>query len=118
MNFPLPHVVATRTFQMDCFINPEVSQSVKTTNKELGKLQTFVLNALPPQFSTGEQRQRQDQYTQSGPVCLNQLLGNVSESYVKDQGDNSLVQVHAAIVEDSNFGEVGPSLFGYNLPTY
>lgn len=37
---------------------------------------------------------------------------------MKDQGDNSLVQVHAAIVDDSNFGEVGPSLFGYNLPTY
>ena len=43
--FPLPHVAAT---QLDSFIKLEVPQPVKAIDKELGKLQTFILDALVP----------------------------------------------------------------------
>ena len=41
-------MAATRTPQLDSFIKSEVPQPVKTADKELGKLQTFVLDALAP----------------------------------------------------------------------
>lgn len=46
--FTLPHVAATRTPQHNSFIKPEVPPPVKTIDKELEKLQTFVLDALTP----------------------------------------------------------------------
>jgi len=44
--FTLPQVAASWDPQWDPFIKPEVPQYSKTTNKELAKVQTFVLDAL------------------------------------------------------------------------
>ena len=44
--FPLPQVVATRTPQLDSFIKLEISQPVKTSDKEWARIQTFILDAL------------------------------------------------------------------------
>jgi hypothetical protein len=47
--FPLPKVPATRTPQLDQVIRGEVSSSVKTGDKELAKIQTYLFDAVAPQ---------------------------------------------------------------------
>ena len=47
-NYSLPQVAATRTPQLNNYLKPEISQQAKTTDKELAKIQTFVLNSLAP----------------------------------------------------------------------
>ena len=56
--FPLPQVAATRAPQLDSFIKLEISQPVMTIDKELAKIQTFVLDAFGfSHFSAGERCQ-------------------------------------------------------------
>ena len=47
-NYSLPQVAATRTPQLDNYLKPEISQQAKTTDKDLAKIQTFVLDSLAP----------------------------------------------------------------------
>ena len=46
--YPLPKVAATRSSARDPYLRPEVSSSVKTEDKELAKIQAFVLDVLAP----------------------------------------------------------------------
>ena len=39
---------ATRTPQLDSYLKPEISQQGKAADKELAKVQTFVLDSLAP----------------------------------------------------------------------
>ena len=44
----LPKVPATKTPQLDTYLKTEVSAGTKTTDRELAKLQSFVLDAMAP----------------------------------------------------------------------
>ena len=46
--YSLPQVPATRTPQLDSYLKPEISQQGKAADKELAKVQTFVLDSLAP----------------------------------------------------------------------
>ena len=41
-------MAATKTPQLDNYLKPEISQQAKTTDKELAKIQAFVLDSLAP----------------------------------------------------------------------
>ena len=45
-HYPLPKVPATRTPQLDSYLKSEISQGTKAGDKDLARIQTFVLDAL------------------------------------------------------------------------
>ena len=49
--YPRPKVAATRTPRLDAYIKSEVPHHVKSADKDLAKIQTFVLDALAPLVS-------------------------------------------------------------------
>ena len=46
--YPLPKVVATKTPHLDSYLKTELSSMTKSEDKELAKIQTFILDALAP----------------------------------------------------------------------
>ena len=46
--YPLPKVVATKTPHLDSYLKTELSSATKSDDKELAKIQTFMLDALAP----------------------------------------------------------------------
>ena len=118
--FPLPQVAAARTPQVDSFIKPEISQAVKTVDKELARLQTFVLDALAPLTSLLESDAKGESITHSQALdatkAATQLLGNASAQITHVWRTKVLTQLNKSLLplleEDSNFDEVAPSLFG------
>ena len=75
-------MATTRTPQLDSFIKPEISQAVKTVDKELARLQTFVLDTLAPLTSLLESDAKGESITHSQALdatkVATQLLGNGS----------------------------------------
>ena len=55
--YPLPKVAATKSPNLDPFMRTEVSSSVKADDKELAKIQSFVLDSLAPLTALLEQGQ-------------------------------------------------------------
>ena len=46
--YALPKVLATKSSVLDAYLKPEASQSVKAADKELGLIQSAVLDAVAP----------------------------------------------------------------------
>ena len=46
--YSLPQVPATRTPKLDSYLKPEISQQGKAADKDLAKVQIFVLDSLAP----------------------------------------------------------------------
>ena len=118
--FPLPQVVATRTPQLDSFIKLEVSQPVKTSDKEWARIQTFVLDALAPLTSLLETDSKGETITHDqaleAAVTAVQLLGNASAQITHGRRTKVLTHLNKSLLplleEDDNFKDVAPSLFG------
>ena len=72
--YPLPKVTATRSLTLDNYLKLELSSSVKQEDKELAKIQAFVLDALAP-LSTILEETGQDQESKAAV----QLVGNASD---------------------------------------
>ena len=118
--FPLPQVVATRIPQLDSFIKLEVSQPVKTSDKEWARIQTFVLDALAPLTSLLETDSKGETITHDqaleAAVTAVQLLGNASAQITHGRRTKVLTHLNKSLLplleEDDNFKDVAPSLFG------
>ena len=118
--FPLPQVVATRTPQLDSFIKLEVSQPIKTLDKEWARIQTFVLDALAPLTSLLETNSKGETITHDqaleAAVTAVQLLGNASAQITHGRRTKVLTHLNKSLLplleEDDNFKDVAPSLFG------
>ena len=46
--YPLPKVVVTKTPHLDSYLKTELSSATKSDDKELAKIQTFMLDELAP----------------------------------------------------------------------
>ena len=111
--FPLPKVPATRTPKLDQVIRGEVSSSVKTGDKELAKIQTYLLDAVAPLTSVLECAKED---TSAAVSAALQLLGNANaklsnlrrEKVVNDLNKSLLPLINA----DEDFTEAAPLLFG------
>ena len=73
---PLTKVPATRTPQLDPVMKSETSAAVKAADKELARIQTFVLDALAPLTTLLEERQT-EQVVEAATAAV-QLIGNAS----------------------------------------
>ena len=107
---------------MDSFIKLEVSQPVKTFDKEWARIQTFVLDALAPLTSLLETDSKGEMITHDHDQALEaavtavQLLGNASAQITHGQRTKVLTHLNKSLLplleEDDNFKDVAPSLFG------
>ena len=84
--YKLPRVEATRTHRVDQVIKALASQSAKTADRELARLQTFVLDSLAPVSSLMEMLSQPNDETQRLSIeevraavsTAAELIGNVS----------------------------------------
>ena len=115
-NYYLPQVAATRTPQLDNYLKLEISQQAKTTDKELAKIQTFVLDSLATLSHLGigcagpwNHPCRSYIYSEGHHRANWQCQCHLRRSKIISQLNKSFIPL---IKEDSNFEDVAPSLFG------
>ena len=81
-HYPLPKVPATKTPQLDAFMKPEASTSVKATDKQLAKVQTLLLDSLAPLTSVVEAHYNGDPFDEKEVLqavkAAVQLVGNAN----------------------------------------
>jgi len=117
--YPLPKVPATKTPQLDSFLRPEVSISTKSADKELARVQSFVLDAMAPltfllEADKGEPPSWEEVRRAAGTAA--ELVGNASARISRLRREKVTGDLNKALLpvakEDSNFKEAPPSLFG------
>ena len=118
--YPLPKVVATKTPQLDPFIKQEVSAAVKSTDKQLAKAQTLLLDSLAPLTSLLEahfkgEEVEQQQMAQAAKTAV-ELIGNANASISHLRREKVIGELNKALLpvigDDDNFKEANPLLFG------
>ena len=113
--YSLPKVTASRTPQLDNYLKTEVQSTTRAVDKELATIQSHVLDALAP-LSAILESQDVPEETASATVAAIKLLGNTSARISHLRRSKVISQINKALLplveEDSNFGEVSPSLFG------
>ena len=118
--YSLPQVAATRTPQLDNYLKPEVSQQTKTADKELAKVQTFVLDSLAPLSHLMELDAQGHEITHTEAIdtvkAAIELIGNANAKISHLRRSKVITQLNKSLLplieEDSNFDGVAPSLFG------
>ena len=121
--YPLPKVPATRTMTLDSYLKPEVSSSIKSDDKELGKIQAFVLDALAPlsailEAADGDQSMTVGEVKEAAVAGV-QLIGNASSKIAHLRRRKVVTHLNQALVplveDDSHFKDAAPSLFGMGV---
>ena len=81
-NYALPKVPATKTPSLDGYLKSELSQATKAADKELAKIQTFVLDALSPLTAIVEADTKGENITNTQGVnavkAAIELIGNAN----------------------------------------
>ena len=116
----LPQVAATRTPQLDNCLKPEISQQTNTADKELAKIQTFVLDSVAPLSHLMELDAQGHEITYTDAIdtikAAIELIGNANAKINHLRRSKVISQLNKSLIllveEDSNFEGVAPSLFG------
>ena len=118
--FPLPKVPATRPAQLDPMMKSETSTSTKTSDKQLARVQTLLLDSLAPLTSLLETHHKGDtldpkevvQAVKSGII----LIGNANAHLLHLRRERIVSDFNRALLpvvgDDTNFKEAAPLLFG------
>ena len=114
--YSLPQVAASRTPQLDNYLKPEILPATKTIDKELASIQTHLLDALAPLSAIIESQEGSPEQMINAATAAIKLLGNANARISHLRRSKIITQMNKALLplveEDSNFGEVAPSLFG------
>lgn len=119
--FRFPKVAATRTPKVDQVIKSLVPQSIKTTDKELSRLQTFVLDSMAPLAALMEQvSHHSDEVSiedvKAATLTATELIGNASAHISRLRREKLVSSINKSLLplaqEDGAFLEVAPNLFG------
>ena len=113
---PLPKVAATRTPQLDVYIRSEV----KSVDKDLAKIQTFVLDALALLVSILDLNSRDHcpayQDTIDAISTTVELIGNANARISHLRQEKVTLGLNKTLLplcqDDENFKSAAPSLFG------
>ena len=116
-NFKLPKVPATRTPRLDHFIRAEAPQATKSLDRDLARIQSFVLDALAPLTALAE---RGDATTKEelrlATTSAIQLLGNASARISRLRREKVVQAVNKSLLpmvkEDAPYVDASPDLFG------
>ena len=116
--FNLPRVPATRTPRLDQFLRSEIPQPVKSLDKELSRLQSFVLDALAPLTAlveTSEQEVTPEQMRLATTSAIS-LIGNASAQISRLRREKVVSGLNKALLplakDDASFSDAPPELFG------
>jgi hypothetical protein len=111
---PLPKVPATRTPQLDPVMKSETSAAVKAVDKELARIQTFVLDALAPLTTLLEEEEQTEQVVEAATAAV-QLIGNASAKLSHLWREKVTKHINEALMpivqEEGNFKDAPPQLF-------
>ena len=119
--YALPKVPATKTAVLvDAYMKPEVSQNGKATDKELGVIQTAILDSMAPLTTIVEADVKCDNVTHKQAVnaakAAIQLVGNANVKFNHLRRTKIISQMNKALLplteDDENFTGATPSLFG------
>ena len=114
--YTLPKVDASRTPTLDSYIRNEIPATTKAVDKELSTIQTHVRDALAPLSAILEGQDDTPDPVKAATTDAVKLLGNASAKISHLRRTKIITQMNKALLplveEDSNFGEVAPSLFG------
>ena len=118
--YALPKVLATKSSVLDAYLKPEASQSVKAADKELGLIQSAVLDAVAPLTSIVEADAKGDDVTHKQAVhaakAAIELVGNANARINHVRRTKIISQMNKAFLplteKDENFIDAASSLFG------
>ena len=115
--YPLPKVHATKTPQLDPFMKSEISAGIKSGDKDLARIQTFVLDAFAPLSTLLEKGDAMSsQETMNAVVTAVELLGNANARISRIRREKVITGVNKALLplvkEDASFTDSAPLLFG------
>ena len=116
-NFKLPKVSATRTPRLDDFIKAETHQSAKSLDKDLARIQSFVLDALAPLTALVESGDSvTPENLQLASTSAIRLLGNANARISRLRREKIVTSINKSLLplvkEDSSYSDVSPDLFG------
>ena len=122
--YPLPKVAATKMPQLDTLMRAEASSGAKTYNKELVKIQSFVLDALAPLTTVTDMHNRRKAPSakdyREASLAAAEPLGNASARISRLRRERIVTDVNKALLplalEDDNFVDAPPFLFGLTSP--
>ncbi len=116
--FHLPKVPATRTPRLDQFLRTEIPQATRSLDKDLSKLQTFVLDALAPLTALLETDvdSLTHQHLNKATTAAVQLLGNANAHISRLRREKIVGALNKSLLplvkEDTPYMEAAPDLFG------
>ena len=115
--YPLPKVAATKSPNLNPFTRTEVSSRVKVDDKELAKIQSFVLDSLAQLMALLEQGQDMspDEVRDATSAAV-ELIGNTNTRISRLRKDKIVACVNKVLLpltrDDEHFTEAAPQLFG------
>uniref|UniRef100_A0A1X7VGZ5 Uncharacterized protein n=1 Tax=Amphimedon queenslandica TaxID=400682 RepID=A0A1X7VGZ5_AMPQE len=115
--YKLPKVEATRTPRMDPVIKTLAPQVARSADKELARIQTFVLDALAPISSILENidGMTAEDVTEAS-MAATELLGNANAKISRLRREKLIASINRNLIpmlqDDVIFGDVAPNLFG------
>ena len=109
--YSLPKVSATKSSVLDTYLKLDISQNVKAADKELGSIQSAVLDAMAPLTSIVEADAKGDNITHKQAVnaakAAIELVGNVNARINYLRRTKIISQMNKALLplteEDQNF---------------
>ena len=118
--YPLPKAPATKSSVLDTYLKLGVSQNVKAADKELGSIQSAVLDAMARLTSIVEADAKGDNVTHKQAVnaakAAIELVGNANSRINYLRRTKIISQMNKALLplteEDQNFVDAAPALFG------
>ena len=118
--YPLPKVPATRPAQLDPMLKSEISPTTKTADRQLTKVQAWLLDSLAPMTSLLEAHNKGDKLDQKDVIQAVKmgvtLIGNANAHLLHLRRERIVSDINTALLpivgDDSNFREAAPLLFG------
>ena len=122
--YPLPKVAATKTPQLDPLMNAEASTGAKVYDKELAKIQSFVLDALASLTTVIDKYDSREvpsvKNYREASLAAAELLGNASVRISRLRRERIVTDVNRALLplalEDDNFVDTLPFCSEVSLP--
>ena len=114
--YSLPKVPAIKSSVFDAYLKPEVSQNVKVADKELGPIQSAVLDAMAPLTSIVEADAKGDNVTHKQAVnaakAAIELVGNANARINHLRRTKIISQMNKALLPLTLLMLPPPALFG------
>ena len=114
--YKLPKVAATRTPRLDHFMKSGTSQGAKSLDKDLARIQTFVLDALAPLTAILEDNELTKEEALHASSTAVELIGNANAQISRLRREKIVQSVNKSLLllvkEDTPFSEATSYLFG------